>query len=257
MKIGLVLSGGGIRGVMHLGVLKAFDEAGIQVHELSGTSAGAIVGAMYSYGHKPEATLQYIKEIKILRSLRPSLNGGLLKMDALADVFRKFIPEDNFSALKIPLTVALTDFTRGKIKYINEGELALPMMASSCVPVVFEPVKIGESHFVDGGLMDNMPASVIKDKVDILLGSHCNPIHDHFEITNFRRVIERSLLIAINGNTQVNKQLCELVIEPIPAGIFSGFDLGKVDEIFQVGYKHTQNLMPMILKTLEEKAKTL
>jgi NTE family protein len=257
MKIGLVLSGGGIRGVMHLGVLKAFDEAGIHVHELSGTSAGAIVGAMYSYGHKPVDTLQYIKEIKVLRSLRPSLNGGLLKMDALANVFRKFIPEDNFSVFKIPLTVALTDFTRGKIKYINEGELVLPIMASSCVPVIFEPVQIGDSRFVDGGLMDNLPASVIKNKVDVLLGSHCNPIHDHFDRNNFRKILERSLLIAINGNTQESKKLCELVIEPIPVGSFSGFDLSKADEIFQVGYKHTQNLMPMILKKLEEKAKTL
>lgn len=257
MKVGLVLSGGGIRGVMHLGVLKAFDEAGISIQQISSASAGAIVGAMYSYGYQPEETLKFIKEIKVMRSLRPSLSGGLLKMEVFAHLLRKYIPEDDFSALKIPLTVAATDFKHGRIKYFDKGELALPIMASSCVPIVFEPVKIGDTIYVDGGLMDNMPAAVIRDKVDVLLGSHCNPIHDNFESGNFRRVIERSLLIAINGNTQINKQLCDFVIEPIQAGGFSGFDLKKIDEIYQVGYRHTQNLLPLIINILEEKARTL
>src|SRR5882672_9593906 len=118
MKMGLVLSGGGARGVAHIGVIKALEELGLTFSCISGTSAGSIVGALYAYGHKPDQILEIIQRVTIFKSLRPAWTwSGLLKMDGLRDLLLKFMPENDFNALKIPLMIAATELRLGEIKY--------------------------------------------------------------------------------------------------------------------------------------------
>jgi NTE family protein len=237
MKFGLALSGGGARGISHLGVLKALDELGINIHCLSGTSAGAIVGCLYSYGYKPDEILDIVIGTKLFRSMRPAWTWtGLLSLQGLSNILIKFLPENNFSSLKIPVTIAATEIKKGRSAYFTEGELIPALLASCCVPAVFNPIEYNGGLYVDGGLMDNLPAKCIRDKCDFLIGSHCNYISNEFDIRNFRSVIERSLLIAINGNTTISKGLCDILIEPPDIGSHSGFDLGKAKHLFDLGY---------------------
>jgi NTE family protein len=241
MKIGLVLSGGGARGICHLGVLKALDEAGLKFSYISGTSAGAVVGALYSYGYKPDEILNIIEATSLLKSLRPAWTlTGLLKLDGLRELILKYIPENSFEALKIPVTVAATDIKKGRIEYFATGELVDALLGSCCVPAVFNPVRMHGNIYVDGGVLDNLPVKAIHDKCDFIIGSHCNFITSEFDIKNIRSVIERSLLMAIHGNTTLSKTLCNVLIEPPDAGRFSGFDLGKAREIFNIGYTYTK-----------------
>ena len=93
---------------------------------------------------------------------------------------------------------------------------------------------------MDGGILDNLPVKAIYDKCDFIVGSHCNFITSEFDLRNFRTVIERSLLMAINGNTMVSKTLCNVLIEPPDVGKYSGFDLTKAREIFDIGYEYTK-----------------
>jgi NTE family protein len=246
MKIGLVLSGGGARGVAHIGVLKALDEIGIEFSIASGTSAGCIVAALYSYGYKPDEIFDIVKNLSIFKSVSPAWAWtGLLKMDGLEMLLRKHIPEDNFSALKIPLVVAATEIRKGRTHYFSEGEL-IPAIVSSCsIPGVFNPVSFKEGLYVDGGLLDNLPVIPIRDKCDFIVGSHCNHISSEFDLKNLRLVIERSLLMAISSNTLVSRQMCDVFIEPTRMDRFSSFDIGKAQEIFDYGYQFTkQNFMP-------------
>jgi NTE family protein len=241
MKTGLVLSGGGARGVVHLGIIQALEEFGVKFDYISGTSAGAIVGALYSYGYKPEAILKIINTTSFFKSLSIAWTWkGLLKLDGLHKMMLKYIPENTFASLKIPLTVAATDIKKGKIEYITQGDLISAVLASSCVPAVFDPIQREGVYYVDGGILDNLPVKAIQDKCDFIIGSHCNFISSEFDLKNFRTVIERSLLMAINGNTTVSKTLCNLLIEPTEIGTFSGFDLSKAQEIFDIGYQHTK-----------------
>jgi NTE family protein len=152
----------------------------------------------------------------------------------------KYIPENNFDALKIPLTIAATDIRKGEIVYFSSGELIPCIMASSCVPAVFVPVSFADKLLVDGGVLDNLPTKPIRKKCDLLIGSHCNPIGSDFDAKNLKMIIERSLLMAVNGNTQKSRELCDVFIEPPGLDKFTGFGLSKAQEIFDVGYLFTK-----------------
>ncbi|MDN5213611.1 patatin-like phospholipase family protein [Fulvivirgaceae bacterium BMA12] len=241
MKIGLALSGGGARGIAHIGIIKALEEHGIRPSAISGTSAGAVVGAMYSYGYTPDEILQIILKTSFIKRMRPALaKTGLLKIENLRDTFLKYLPENNFSALKIPLSVAATELKRGKTTFFSEGELITPVLASCCVPVLFNPVKFGDGLYVDGGILDNLPVEPIMDKTDFIIGSHTNPIDDDFDVKNVKVLIERSLLMAINGNTQKRKEMCNLLIEPPGLKKYAGSELNKARELFDIGYQFTK-----------------
>ncbi|MEK6780749.1 MAG: patatin-like phospholipase family protein [Bacteroidota bacterium] len=246
MKLGLVLSGGGARGVAHVGVLKALDEMGVKFSIASGTSAGSIVAALYAYGYQPDEIFSITKNLSIFKSVSPAWTwAGLLKMDGLKTLLHKYIPENNFSALKIPLTVAATEIRKGIVHYFTEGEL-VPAIVSSCsIPAIFHPVSYNGGLYVDGGLCDNLPVLPIRDKCDFVVGSHCNHIGSEFDISSLKVAIERSLLIAISSNTLVSRQMCDVFIEPPGMNRYSSLAVGKAQEIFDYGYQFTkQNFLP-------------
>lgn len=246
MKRGLVLSGGGARGIAHIGVLKALDEMEIKFHQISGTSAGSIVGALYAYGYKPDHIFELIKSLSIFKSVRPAFAWtGLFTMNGLKELLLKNIPENNFSTLKVPLTIAATDIRKGQVHYFSDGEL-IPAIVSSCsIPAVFNPVNLNGNLYVDGGLLDNLPVKPIRNNCDFIVGSHCNHISPDFDVTNIKLVVERSLLIAIHANTEVSRGLCDVFIEPPRMDRFSSLDLNKAQEIFDYSYRFAkENFSP-------------
>lgn len=245
MKIGLVLSGGGARGLMHLGVIKALEEMGVKFSHISGTSAGSLIGSLYAYGYSTDEIFKQVTT-GYFRVVRPAWAlTGLLSLEGLRLELQRYMPENNFAALKIQLTTAATDLVKGQIKYFDEGELIPAVLASSCVPAVFNPVTINGTMYVDGGILDNLPVKPIKDKCDFIIASHCNPIDDHFDRMNIKAIIERSLLMAINGNTTFSKRLCNVLIEPSGVAKFGGFDIGKGKDMVEIGYEFTmKNFRP-------------
>ncbi|HEX5172210.1 MAG TPA: patatin-like phospholipase family protein [Cyclobacteriaceae bacterium] len=245
MKIGLVLSGGGARGLMHLGVIKALEEMGVKFSHISGTSAGSIIGALYAYGYPVDEVFKQIST-GYFRAVRPAWAlSGLLSLQGLRLELLRYMPENSFDALKISLTAAATDLVNGQVKYFDEGELIPAVLASSCVPAVFNPVTVNGVMYVDGGIQDNLPVKPIKDKCDFIIASHCNPIDDHFDRMNIKAIIERSLLIAINGNTTFSKRMCNVLIEPPGIAKFGGFEIGKGKQMLEIGYEFTmKNFKP-------------
>jgi NTE family protein len=246
MTTGLVLSGGGARGIAHLGVIKGLQEKGVVIHRVSGTSAGAIVGALFAYGYAPDKIFEILKTLSIFKSLRPAWTWtGLLKMDGLQELLHSHIPENSFAALKIPLTVAATEIRKGRIHYFSEGELIPAIIASCSIPAIFNPVHFNGGMYVDGGIFDNLPVRPIRNQCDFIIGSHCNHISSNFDGKSLKVVIERSMLMIINANTQVSRKLCDVFIEPPNLDRFGSFDISKAQEIFDIGYEFTRsNFMP-------------
>lgn len=241
MKFGLVLSGGGARGIAHLGVIKALEEWGIEPAVISGTSVGAILGALYAGGMKPDEIIEAILQTKIYRSLRPAWTWkGLLRLDSIKVLLEKYLPHNTFDQLQKKLTVVATDLEAGRARYFTEGELIPALLASSCVPGMFNPVEIDGKTYVDGGITDNLPACIIRNECDLVIGLHCNPIVHIESVTNFRSVLERTLLLAINGNAVPSKSCCDIIIEPSDLGRISTFEVAKARELMDIGYLYTK-----------------
>lgn len=236
--IGLVLSGGGARGIAHLGVIKALEESNIGFDVISGTSAGSIIGALYAQGMNVNEILNILIDIKPLKFIQPALNTkGLLKMEVIEKFLSQYIPKNDFSALKIPLYIAATNIRTGETEYFENGNLISAICASSCIPVLFNPVNYNDQLYIDGGILNNLPTEAIRDHCDVIIGVHSNPIDRDFEFKNFSSGMERALMLAITRNVYQSAQLCDFLIEPQGLEPFKVLDISKAKEIFKIGYQ--------------------
>jgi NTE family protein len=240
MKIGLALSGGGARGIAHIGVLKALEEKGVSIAALSGASAGAIIGALYASGHTPDRILEIVMNSPLVKSSRLALAiSGLFKTGGMKELLLKYMPDNRFDALKIPLTLAATDIRQGEVCYFSKGELIPAILASCNVPVLFKPLAFDGGLYVDGGILDNLPSRCLVDQCDFIIGSHCNQIPKGFEPKGLKDIAERTLLMAVNANTLTSKTFCNVIIEPPDLGRYGGYEISKAQEIFDLAYRYT------------------
>ena len=255
-KIGIALSGGGVRGISHLGVLKGLNEAGIYPTKVSGTSAGAIAGAMYCNGYKPEEVLKIIVETNYFKFMRPAISlTGILKMNSVGELFKLYFKHDDFAQLQIPLTVAATDIKKGKVIYFSEGELINPILASSCIPGMFDPIVIDKRHLIDGGVLNNLPVEPLDGICDYVIGVNCNQLPEETNIKNMKSLIERSVIMAMNSNVYSRKSKCDFFIEAPGLGKYGVFDIKKAPELFQAGYDRVQRFIeenPAILELAKD-----
>lgn len=252
--IGLVLSGGGARGIAHLGVLQAFDDLGIEINALSGTSSGAMVGAFYASGVAPRKVLEIIKKTKLLLFVRPAISKtGLLKVQKLQDLFSKHLPFNSFQELPKKLTINATDVKKGESKYFDKGDLIPAILASSCMPVIFDPMVIDGVSYIDGGILNNLPVEPLLPTCDIVVGSHCNPVDREFRVKNAKALLERTFLLAIRNNTLHRQQQCHLFIEPPALGKYIGSDFDKASEIYQIGYSYVMSRRKELLTLINNK----
>ncbi|WP_421878401.1 patatin-like phospholipase family protein [Marinoscillum sp.] len=241
MKIGLVLSGGGARGVAHLGIMEALLEAGISFSVVSGSSAGALAGSLYCAGYTPKEIAGFIQKTNFITAFRPSFNSrSLLNIERAHSELIKYFKEDSFESLQIPLRVTTTDISKGKVKVYKKGQLIRPVLASCCVPVVFDPVKIGRRTLVDGGILDNLPYKPIKKECDKIIALHCNPIDKGYRISNWRDLMERSMMLTVTQYVHSKKKNYDLFLEPPGVSKYKVFDFKRAPEIFEHGYSYAK-----------------
>ncbi|MFO7657556.1 MAG: patatin-like phospholipase family protein [Bacteroidales bacterium] len=236
-KIGLVLSGGAARGFAHLGVLKALDELNIKPGIISGVSAGAIAGAFYADGFKPEDILEILTRKKVFDYFKITIpRKGLFKVAGLQEVLEKNLKAKNIEDLKIPLIIAVTNMGKGIPEYIGKGNLAEMVIASSSIPVLIESRKINGAFYADGGIMDNLPVAPLLKKCKRLIGVHVNPVGKLDTINGLGQVAERSFHLAIAAAIEIKKKNFDNLIEPEELKKYGFFDINKGKEIFEIGY---------------------
>lgn len=238
--IGLTLSGGGMRGIAHIAILKALEEHDLQPHIISGTSAGSIVGAFYSLGKTPDEMMQIVKETTFFsRSFLKFSKNGLFSPKLILKLLHDYFPEDNFNVLKIPIFVATTEMTHGIIDFFSEGELFSPLLASSSVPFLFPPVHIGEKIYVDGGVLDNLPIEPIIDKCDLLIASHVNSIsYDRLDKMSLMKEFDRILHLAIAKSVYSKAAVCDIFLDPPKMTKYSLFNKKNLDNMFTEVYDY-------------------
>lgn len=246
MKIGLALSGGGARGIAHFGVLKALEELGVEVHEISGTSAGAIAAAFYAHNYTPEEAMKHVASTNLFKIVWPAFSWrGLFNISKAEEVFRKYFEEDSFDNARLPFKVIATNLNTGEGEVFSEGQLVKPMMASCCLPFIFDPVDINGSLYVDGGIVNNLPAEVLKETCDVVIGVNVVPIIKENDLSGMKKMIERISMVAISANVNKSRKQCDILIEPKELRSFGTFDLKQAKKIFDIGYEATHHIFEM------------
>ena len=242
MKTGLVLSGGGARGIAHIGVLQGLEEAGIDIHEISGTSMGAIVGAFYAAGIPPRGMMEILRhDRRFLDRFRPRLaRAGLINMSFLRETLAEYIGVDDFGALKRPLFVAASNLNSGVCTYFHEGPLYQAVAASAALPILFEPQEIEGQTYVDGGLTNNFPIDPLQGRCDHILGVHVNPQADWHQFRGMRDIAVRCFGIAIWQTVKERLAACDLAIEPEGTRAYGLLDFDDLEPLYEAGYEAFQ-----------------
>lgn len=167
-KIGLALSGGGIRGTSHIGVLKVFEEEGIPIGFLAGTSMGGLVSAIYAAGLSAaeiEAEAIRMSQPRQMLALidRKLPRRGLLEGDRVEAYLAHWLQGLTFDELRLPLSVVATDVNRMERVVLCQGPVLEAVRATIAVPGLFPPVKHGDQALIDGGVVDNIPVGVVRE----------------------------------------------------------------------------------------------
>jgi NTE family protein len=243
-NIGLVLSGGGVRGFAHVGVLKALNEAGIYPDVISGVSAGAMAGALYADGHTPDDILKMFTDTKLFKYLEFTIpRQNLLKMTKLTRVLSENLKAKKFEELKIPLYVAATDLNNGKCDFFSSGDLLKTVIASATVPVLFPPIIINGITYVDGGVLNNFPVEPIVKKCDLLIGVNVNPVGCQDVFKSLMGIAERSFQLCFAATLPRKIKKCHIFIEPAGLAKYKLLDITKKKEIFQLGYESAKKII--------------
>lgn len=247
-NIGLVLSGGGARGAAHIGALKAFEEYGIFPTHISGTSIGAIVGALYAADVHWTEILKFFKTTSIFHTKRFAFNKpGFLDTEKFYDDLNVYLPRDNFDSLQKPLYITATNVLNGKLKIFSKGQLIKPVIASASFPGVFTPTEINGSYYIDGGILNNFPVEPLKKHCDKIIGVYINSLKK-ISIKDLKysySVADRALKIRAAYDSIKKFPECDLIISPEEIGEFAVFGMSNTDIIFELGYNAT-------IKALEE-----
>jgi NTE family protein len=254
-KIGLVLSGGGVRGIAHLGVIKALEEIDIEPSIISGTSSGAIIAAFYSAGYTPEEIIEVLINSKIFSYANFRFNkSGLFTMQAFEKVFLKHFKANLIEKLPIPICITATDIIKGKTKFFSEGDLSKALLASSCIPLLFEPIKWNDTLYLDGGILNNFPVEPVIGKCDFIIGVHSNEMGIKTENIHIKDMLDRSFHLAMSKTVYDKVHLCDLFIEPPEMSRFGMFEVQKAEEIFLFAYQYTKEYLNSfeVFKTIDE-----
>ncbi len=176
IKLGLALSGGGARGLAHIGVLRALEKANIQPDYLTGTSMGGVIAAAYASGLSPDEieqiALKYASVRKLWGLADPTLpRRGLFQGERLLAFFEKHMHGCTFADLRVPLTLVAVDLNSGQEVHLREGSVAEALRATVSIPGLLAPVKSNGQRLVDGGLLNNLPVDVVQSMgADVTLG---------------------------------------------------------------------------------------
>lgn len=244
-EIGFVLSGGFIKGFAHLGAMQALEEHGITPDIISGVSAGSIAGAFLADGRQPYEVVDIFTRYKFNDlAVWARSTSGLFKLNDFITFLKKNLRAEKIEDLSIPLLIEATDFDHGKQVIFHRGRLPERIAASCCMPIVFSPVKIGSTYYVDGGILNNMPASSIRESCEKVIGINVSPVPPgRLQKMNVVNIALRTYTLMFHSNTFEEAKLCDLLIEPTGLDRYHNRELEYADEIFKKGYDFTQKLL--------------
>ncbi len=239
-RIGVTLSGGFVKGAAHIGFLKALEYKGLSPSFIAGASAGALVGFLYACGIPLEKMEEIGRELSWKKLATPSLKGGLFKLDGLHRILTELTGNPDLKELKIPFALTVVNLKTLKVEVKREGPAVDFVVASCSVPPLFSPWKVGNEHYVDGGVRNCLPAEVTKSSgVDLNICSNVNTYSglENYDPQSITNVTVRASLANVIENQSWRLNYCDIIVNhPIP---YSPFDFSRIEETVEAGFKGT------------------
>ena len=243
-RIGICLSGGGALGYAHIGVLQALEDCGIYPDVGSGSSMGSVGGFAYAAGISPQDMMLLIKNDKLYR-ITSLMNlpttfwkaSGFSNHQKLKKLIKEICPKNTFESLKKELHVCVANLNDGEWEIINSGNRIDDWLAASAsIPGVYSPIKIDDKIYVDGGLLNNMPAQPLKEKCSVIIGSN---VVSHSSVKKGLKM-QTAFLASIRTvefqNSKEGCSLCDFLIEPNVLEKYHEFHFDAYQQIYQIGY---------------------
>lgn len=278
-KIGLVLSGGGVRGASHIGILKVFERERIPIHCIAAASFGSLVGGLYSLGYSadeiervfskqdwdiifsnaPERRLtrliernhtRYQAEISF-QGWTPEIPAGFLGGQRLTEVLDRLITDRllkadyDFDKLPIPFRAVATNLIDGKAYVFSKGSMTEALRASMSIPLLFTPLEKDGMMLADGGLVDNLPVGVAKAMgADIVIAVDAtSPLLPIDKLRSFLNVIDQSISLQMEQNVEKSRKLATIVLKPDLEN-YANSDYEKFSEIVKLGEEEAIKHLP-------------
>lgn len=242
-SIGIVFSGGGSKGIAQAGALKFLEEQNIKPSHIAGTSAGAIIAALYAFGKKPEEILEFFKSIYFFHWRHFTLKkAGIVDSDSFKSYFNLIFSDSIIADLPITTYITATDLVKGKLKVFNpETKITDAVLASSSFPGMLSPYELNGNLYSDGGILNHFPTDLLQGRCDSIIGIYVSPIQtiEAKDLKSIKSVTTRAFdLLSAQGNYQ-KFNLCDWVIEPKELANFSTFETNKLkmNRIFDIGYQ--------------------
>ena len=250
-KIALALGGGAARGFAHVGVIKALEAQGIVPDIIVGTSAGSVVGALYAggaNGFELQKLALSMEDGSVSDWVLP--DRGFIRGEALQNFVNKALANRPMNALPRKLAVVATELQTGEMTVLRSGDVGLAVRASSSVPGVFQPVRIGGREFVDGGLVSPVPAKVARDMgADLVIAVDISSKPKNAKVSSMIDVLLQTFTIMSTTVAQYELGQADVVIRP-DVGSIGGTDFQSKHLAILEGEKAAAEKMEQIRAAL-------
>lgn len=251
-KIGLALSGGSVRGAAHLGVLEVLEREGVRPDFVAGTSAGSVVGALYCAGLPLDELRRLGSDIrwtKLGRITRPRL--GIFDISRLEGYLDELIEGRTFDQLSIPFAAVAVDILHGQMVVLHEGSVSRAVRASCSLPGTFTPLEDGDRLLVDGGLINNLPVSVVQDMgADYVIAVDLGGMKEkHSRPRNILEMWGLAFYMLISL-THGEADLADCLIRP-DVSRFNFAEFSQVEALIKEGRKAAEAAIPQLRQDLE------
>ena len=237
-KVGLALGGGGAKGVAHIGVLHALEEARVKPDYIAGTSVGAMVAAMYAFNININTIANIARDLTLAQITTFKLNKtGFFTADPLKEILIEYLGEVNIEDASIPLSIVATDLTSGEEVIFTEGPLADAVCASASIPGVYIPMRLNDRILVDGGIVQNVPIRPLKSMgAGVIIASQLGGVRAYEEPKNVLDVMRNAFDIVLSQRTKQEVKQADLLIAMDLRDFSIADNTQRYDELFAIGY---------------------
>jgi NTE family protein len=237
--IGLALGGGAAKGVAHIGVLKALEDADIEVDYIAGTSVGAMIAALYAFKVDVETIGSLARRLTMSKVTSFKLNKtGFFSTESLRELMLEYVGDVAIEDAAIPLSIVATDINSGEEIVLSSGSVVDAVCASAAIPGIYIPVEINGRTLVDGGLVQNVPIEALQTAgAGVTIASHLNSVSHYQEISHVLDVMRNAFEIAVSQHTQDQLKEADLLISMDLSDFSLRDNTERYDELFNIGHQ--------------------